>query len=264
MLHNRHKLHMRVAHLLQISRQLLRQLPIRQKAFRVFRRAILAPPAAQVHFVNVQRLFKMAAAPAFGQPIRVPPGVAQLNQLAGRAGAFFRRKSKWIRLVKQPPLLGLQPKLVKVAQLGRSGEKLPKAARQRLHGKALALPTIKITHQPNINRPRGPHHKAPARLAVHFHPMRAQRVIGMKIITLIIQKSLVGGNYSASIHKHTPINLHSNALKIFFGELTGVCPPFSSFIIAYNTQHYNHFFAKLSQNLQCLAHKSLTNYPSMS
>ena len=151
-LRQRHEFHMGIAHVFQVFRQ-------NRGNFRVgvHRAVLLAPPGAEVHFVNVHRAVQRGPGGAALEPLGVVPAVGAL--VADDAGGVRRPagpEAHRVGLVDRAAVPMADQKFIRAALLRIGGPGLPHALGDFLHGQILRIPEVKITDDGNrlgIGRP---------------------------------------------------------------------------------------------------------------
>ncbi len=191
MLVDRHQLDVRIAHLLAVIHQLVRQLAIGEPAAGV----VGGPfPTAQVHLVERQGPLEPIGLAAPRNPGRIVPAVTiQVDHFGGRPRGHFGGEAHRIGLLENRVLM---PDLVLVkrafAQAGH--EQLPEAAGDVLsHGVPAVVPVVEVAHHAHpagIGGPQGEIHP--------FHPVdhpqvRAQAVVALPVPAFVEQIQIVLG-----------------------------------------------------------------------
>ena len=186
----RKKLDVGIAHLLYIGDQLMGQLPVTKCAV-VLRRP---PPAAQVDFVDIQRLGKRLPAAALFKPRLVPPRVSSQRPDAGRgARGLLGVKAVRVRLVNPEFHQGkLNRVLVCTSRLklGRN-EEFPDPLALSVHRLGERIPTVELadyTDTLGIRRPNRELHTADA---IHRPVMCSKLAEAVEKVPFTEQVSLV-------------------------------------------------------------------------
>ena len=182
MLHKRHDLDMRVAHVAHVVHELYRQVVVGVElaALRgegihgagvvavlvrlALRRVAVALPRANMHLVDVERLRHVVMAGAALEPRGVVPLVAiEGPQYAGGTRRALGLKGVRIGLVELFALVGLDKVLIELALLGVRNKAFPNSA--RMHGYqrvGFLVPVVKFANDVDALYVGRPNAKAPA------------------------------------------------------------------------------------------------------
>ena len=182
MLHKRHDLDMRVAHVVHVVHELHRQVVVGVElaALRgegvhgsgviavlvglALRRVAVALPRANMHLVDVERLRHVVMAGAALEPCSIVPLVAiEGPQHAGGTRRAFGLKGVRIGLVELFALIGFDKVLIELTLLGARNEAFPNRARMHGHQRVgLFIPVVKFANDVNALYVGRPNAKAPA------------------------------------------------------------------------------------------------------
>ncbi len=182
MLHERHDLDMRIAHVAHVVHELHRQVVVgvelaalrgegihgaRVVAVLVglaLRRIAVALPRANMHLVDVERLRHVVVAGAALEPCGVVPLVAvEGPQHARRSRRALGLKGIRIGLVELFALVGLDEILIELALLGARNKAFPNSARMHGHQRVgLLIPVVKFANDVNALYVGRPNAKTPA------------------------------------------------------------------------------------------------------
>ena len=186
MLHERHDLDMRIAHVAHVVHKLYRQLVVgvelaalrgegvhgaRVVAVLVriaLRRVAMALPRANMHFVDVEGLRHVVVAGAALEPRGVVPLIAvEGPQHACRTRRALGLKGVRIGLVELFALVGLDQVLIELALLGTGNKAFPDSARMHGHQRVgFFIPVVKFANDMNALYIGRPNAKTPAARAV--------------------------------------------------------------------------------------------------
>ena len=197
MLHKRHDLDMRIAHVAHVVHELHRQVVVGVElaALRgegihgtgvvavlvrlALRRVAVALPRANMHLVDVKRLRHVVVAGAALEPRGVVPLVAvKRPQHAGRTRRALGLKGVRIGLVELFALVGLDQVLIELALLGARNKAFPDSARMHGHQRVgFLIPVVKFTNDVDALYIGRPNAKTPAartvlrvRVRAHLFP----------------------------------------------------------------------------------------------
>ena len=193
MLHKRHDLDMRVAHVAHVVHELHRQVVVGVKlaALRgervhgagvvavlvrlALRRVAVALPRANMHLVDVERLRHVVVAGAALEPRGVVPLIAvEGPQHAGGTRRALGLKGIRIGFVELLALVGLDEIFIELALLGARNKAFPNSARMHGHQRVgLLIPIVEFTDNVDALNVGRPNAKAPAARALLRVGMRA-------------------------------------------------------------------------------------------
>ena len=193
MLHKRHDLDMRVAHVAHVVHELHRQVVVGVKlaALRgegihgagvvavlvrlALRRVAVALPRANMHLVDVKGLRHVVVAGAALEPRGVVPLVAiEGPQYARGTRRALGLKGVWIGLVELLALVGLDEIFIELALLGPRNKAFPNSARMHGHQRiGFLIPVVKFANDMDTLYVGRPNAKAPAARTVLRVGMRA-------------------------------------------------------------------------------------------
>ena len=192
MFHHRQQLHMRVAHVLDVGDQQIRDLGVAEHG-----PVFMPSPAAQVHLVDIDRAFISVPAASPLHPALIAPDIAiQRAKPAGCIGPKLTGKSVGVSFqvhvaVKCIDCILIAAQLLRgigiaealrisvcVKLLGGQPE-LPYAVILLLHREAKRIPGTEFASQVDGARVGCPHGKVPVILAILRDRMRAQQLIGL-------------------------------------------------------------------------------------
>ena len=193
MLHKRHDLDMRVAHVVHVVHELHRQVVVGVElaALRgegvhgsgviavlvglALRRVAVALPRANMHLVDVERLRHVVMAGAALEPSGVIPLVAiEGPQHARGTRRALGLKGIRIGLVKLLALVGLDEIFIELALLGTRNKAFPDSARMHGHQRVgFLIPVVKFANDMDTLYVGRPNAKAPAACALLRVGMRA-------------------------------------------------------------------------------------------
>ena len=193
MLHERHDLDMRVAHVAHVVHELHRQVVVGVElaALRgegihgsgvvavlvglALRRVAVALPRANMHLIDIERLRHMVVAGAALEPRGVVPLVAiEGPQHARGTRRALGLKGIRIGLVELFTLVGLNKIFIELTLLGARNKAFPNSARMHGHQRVgLLIPVVKFTNDMDTLYVGRPNAKAPAARALLRVGMRA-------------------------------------------------------------------------------------------
>lgn len=160
---DRHQLNVRVAQVLHVLDQQVRQLAIIVKLS-----SITGPfPGPEMHFVNGNWLFIPARTFTLGHPFTVAPIVSV--QVVDDRGAFrwqFCRERIWIRLLQQVSLIAADAEFVRIALLHSRNKSPPDSVAARIQPMLTMHPHVEIAEDGNFGRVRCPDGKTNARNSI--------------------------------------------------------------------------------------------------
>ena len=182
MLHERHDLDMRVAHVARVVPELYRQVVVAVElaALRgegihgagivavlvglALRRIAVALPRTNMHLVDVQRLRHVVMTGAALEPCGVVPLVAvQAPQHAGRTRRALGLKGVRIGLIKLFAFVSLDQILIKLSLLGARNKAFPDSARMHGHQRVgFLVPVVKFANNVDALYIGRPNAKTPA------------------------------------------------------------------------------------------------------
>ena len=172
MLHHRHQLYMRIAHLFDIIRHHGGKLPVIVKRPTVLR----LPPGAKMHLINIHGSFFRILFLSLFHPLLIGPfKFRQIRHYRGRVGTKLSGVGIGIRFQIRKAASGLQLILVKRAWLQTRNKNLKNAGiPQSAHHMAPSIPEIEIAHNTDPHGVRRPYGEVYALHAMNRHRMRAQ------------------------------------------------------------------------------------------
>ncbi len=179
MLRNRHQLQMRIAEILGIGNQPVRQFPIGEPSMLFFGNA---HPRSQVNFVHGNRCLDWIPFGARRHPLSVMPLVArEIAHHGGGAGPQFRGLRVGVRLAQDGAVVPGADFVLVEGVFGNIGnEQLPEAGGAAVrHGMAPAVPPVEVSDHADPCGIRGPHDEMNPRDPVHRTEMGAKRPIGL-------------------------------------------------------------------------------------
>ena len=225
MLHKRHYLNVRVAHVAHVVHELHRQVVvgIELAALRgegihgsgvvavlvglALRRVAVALPRANVHLVDVKGLRHVVMAGASLEPSRVVPLVAiEGPQHARGTRRALGLKGIRIGLVELFALVGLDEILIELALLGARNKAFPNSARMHGHQRVgLLIPVVKFANDVNTLYVGRPNAKTPATRTVlrvgmraHLFPAALPRTDAKQIDIVFGELRCVRGGFTGS------------------------------------------------------------------
>ena len=168
MFRNSHKLHMCVAHVLDIFHNPFGKLPVIIKSFRILLGIWMLHPAAGMHLVNGKsRHLGCELFPVF-QPCRVSPLIGDICNTGGCSGPFLRPESIGIGLVELSPVACDDEIFVHLPDL-RTWNKYLKDTHVRnlLHGIGFLIPAVELSDHIDRHGIRRPDRKPGTGFSVH-------------------------------------------------------------------------------------------------
>ena len=225
MLHKRHYLNVRVAHVAHVVHELHRQVVvgIELAALRgegihgsgvvavlvglALRRVAVALPRANMHLVDVKGLRHVVMAGASLEPSRVVPLVAiEGPQHARGTRRALGLKGIRIGLVELFALVGLDEILIELALLGARNKAFPNSARMHGHQRVgLLIPVVKFANDVNTLYVGRPNAKTPATRTVlrvgmraHLFPAALPRTDAKQIDIVFGELRCVRGGFTGS------------------------------------------------------------------
>ena len=225
MLHERHDLDMRVAHVAHVAYELHRQVVVgvklaalRGEGIRGTRvvavlvrialwRVAVALPRANMHLVDVERLRHVVVAGAALEPRGVIPLVAiEGPQHARGTRRALGLKGIRIGLVKLLALVGLDEIFIELALLGTRNKAFPNGARMHGHQRVgFLIPVVKFANDMDALYVGRPNAKAPAARALlrvgvraHLFPAALPRADAKQIYIVLGEFRCVRGGFTGS------------------------------------------------------------------
>ena len=225
MLHERHDLDMRVAHVAHVVHELHRQVVVGVElaALRgegihragvvavlvrlALRRVAVALPRANMHLVDVQRLRHVVMAGAALEPRGVVPLIAvEGPQHARGTRRALGLKGVRIGLVELFALVGLDQIFIQLALLGARNKAFPDSARVHGHQRVgFLIPIVKFANDVNALYIGRPNAKAPAARTVlrvgmraHLLPAALPRTDAKQIDIVLGELRCVRGSFTGS------------------------------------------------------------------
>ena len=225
MLHERHDLDMRVAHVAHVVHELHRQVVVGVElpALRwegvhgagvvavlvrlALRRVAVTLPRANMHLVDVKRLRHMVVAGAALKPRGVVPLVAiEGPQHARRSRRALCLKGIRIGLVELFALVGLDEIFIELALLGARNKAFPNSARMHGHQRVCFLiPVVKFANDMDALYVGRPNAKAPAACTVlrvgvraHLFPAALPRADAKQVDIVLGELRCVRGGFAGS------------------------------------------------------------------
>ena len=225
MLHKRHDLDMRIAHVAHVVHELHRQVVVGVKlaALRgegihgagvvavlvrlALRRVAVALPRANMHLVDVERLRHVVVAGAALEPCGVVPLIAiEGPQHAGGTRRALGLKGIWIGLVELFALVGLDKVFIELALLGAGNKAFPNSARMHGHQRVgLLIPVVKFANNMDALYIGRPNAKAPAARTVlrvgvsaHLFPAALPHANAKQVDIVLGELRCVWGGFAGS------------------------------------------------------------------
>ena len=225
MLHKRHDLDMRIAHVAHVVHELHRQVVVGVElaALRgegihgagvvavlvglALRRVAVALPRANMHLVDVKGLRHVVVASAALEPRGVVPLVAiEGPQHARRSRRALGLKGVRIGLVELFALVGLDEILIELTLLGARNKTFPNSARMHGHQRVgLLIPVVKFTNDMDALYVGRPNAKTPAARTVlrvgvraHLFPAALPRTDAKQIDIVFGELRRVRGGFTGS------------------------------------------------------------------
>ena len=225
MLHKRHDLDMRIAHVAYVVHELHRQVVVGIKLAALcgerihgagvvavlvrlaLRRIAVAFPRANMHLVDVERLRHVVMAGAALEPRGVVPLVAiEGPQHARRSRRALGLKGVRIGLVELFALVGLDKVLIELALLCARNKTFPNSARMHGHQRVgLLIPVVKFANDMDALYVGRPNAKAPAARTVlrvgvraHLFPAALPRTDAKQIDIILGELRCVRGGFAGS------------------------------------------------------------------
>ena len=225
MLHKRHDLDMRVAHVADVVHELNRQVVVGVElaALRgegihgagvvavlvglALRRIAVALPRANMHLVDVKGLRHVVMAGAALEPSRVVPLVAiEGPQHTRRTRRALGLKGVRIGLVELFALVGLDEKLIELTLLGARNKAFPNSARMHGHQRVgLLIPVVKFANDMDALYVGRPNAKTPAARTVlrvgvsaHLFPAALPRTNAKQVDIVLGELRYVRGGFTGS------------------------------------------------------------------
>ena len=174
MLRNAHQLHMGVAHVVDILRQLRRQVTVFAEA--VIRPALVLFPGAEMYLIDRERALSGISPQAGAHPGPVLPVIGrEIRHDGSGLRAKLTLVSVGVRLEENIAFLRLYGKLVeRVGSDAGNKEIIDSGFRQKLHPVPSRCPAVKVPHDADRTRVRRPHGEVDAILPVFRCRMSAQ------------------------------------------------------------------------------------------
>ena len=225
MLHKRHDLDMRVAHVAHVVHELHRQVVVGVELAALcgegvhgtgvvavlvrlaLRRIAVALPRANMHLVDVQRLRHMVVAGAALEPCSVVPLVAvDSPQHAGRSRRALGLKGVRIGLIELLALVGLNEVFIELTLLGARNKAFPNGARVHGHQRVgFFIPVVKFANDVDALYLGRPNAKAPAartvlrvRVRAHLFPAALPHTNAKQIDIVLRELRCVRGGFTGS------------------------------------------------------------------
>ena len=189
-LHHRHELDVREAHLLDVFGQRLCQLPVREPAVAVLRQP---PPGADVHLVDRDGRLQARSVRALGQPAGVGPGLLAVPDDGGGARRRLGVDGERISLLDFVAAVPrLDPVLVPCPGADARHEPFPDAgAAPRPQRVRAAVPAVEVADHADARGTGRPDREVGARHAIVRHDVRAQLVVQPQVAAFVEQEQVV-------------------------------------------------------------------------